>query len=643
MKNTALLVSFLFIHYFTSLHAQEVFSYGNHQVNKEEFLKAFLKNNNQQQFSEKDFRDYLDLYIRFKLKVQAAYDQKLDTLPSQKSELNDFRNQVMEEFLHDQQSLDKLVKEAFDRSQKDIHLAHIFIPLTATGNDTAQAQKRAMEAYDKLKKGENFKNIASGYSADPSVKTNQGDIGWITVFTLPYQLENIIYNTPAGKFSQPYRSRAGYHIFKNLGERKAAGKVKAAQILFSFFPDATAEMKKNTQRKADSVYNLLLKGAPFPDMVSKYSNDRTTAATNGEMQEFGLGNYDAAFDSAVFALTREGSFTRPVLTDYGFHIVRLLERIPVNTDINNQEALVLLKQQVQTDARMEVSRVAARKNMFTVAGYKKAAVNEKDLWSYTDSALRGKTFPGITDRTLLFSFNQENMYAGDWIRYLQANGGMGALSASRTYSNLMNQFTDAGVEQYYKNRLEAYNPAFAAQMKEFREGNLLFEIMQRTVWQKAAADSAALISYYERNKNKYWWDTSAEAVLFTCRDTATAAEVRGKLEKNKIDWRRIIEPYNESVQADSGRFELAQLPVQNYNSLTINSLSQPVRSSLENNSVLFVYIIRKYTGKSPRNFNDSKGFVLNDYQSYLEDKWIESLKKSYPVKVNEAVFRTLWK
>lgn len=129
-------------------HAQIILSYDTNNITKDEFVRAFLKNNNNQKPSENDYRDYLELYIRFKLKVKEAYDIRLDTLPNQKAELVDFRNQVAEGYLNDETAYNNLVNEAFERSQKDIHLAHIFIPFTDSVSvngdipDTANAWKK---------------------------------------------------------------------------------------------------------------------------------------------------------------------------------------------------------------------------------------------------------------------------------------------------------------------------------------------------------------------------------------------------------------------------------------------------------------------------------------------------------------------
>ena len=53
---------------------------------------------------------------------------------------------------------------------------------------------------------------------------------------------------------------------------------------------------------------------------------------------------------------------------------------------------------------------------------------------------------------------------------------------------------------YYRNRLEEYDADFAAQIKEFKEGNLLFEIMQHNIWDKASNDSSGLKAFFEKNK-----------------------------------------------------------------------------------------------------------------------------------------------
>jgi peptidyl-prolyl cis-trans isomerase SurA len=221
--------------------SQTLFTYGGQPVDAKEFIRAFNKNNQASSSNKsKAMRDYLELYINSKLKVQEAIDRGYDTLPMIKSEMENLRMQIIENYMSDPKTEEKLLNEAFQRSLKDIHVAHIFISFknSAGIEDTIAANQKLRTVQQRLQKGEDFMKVAQEISDDPAAKNNKGDIGYITVFSLPYEIENIVYTTPPGKYSQPLRSKSGFHIFKNLGERKGMGKMKAQQILLAFPPDS---------------------------------------------------------------------------------------------------------------------------------------------------------------------------------------------------------------------------------------------------------------------------------------------------------------------------------------------------------------------------------------------------------------------
>ncbi len=625
-------------------NAQTIVSVGKNNVSKEEFLRAFGKNNTTNDKSEKAFREYLDLYTKFKLKVQAAYDRKLDTLPSQKTELENFRSQVAESFMNDEGSMQLLLDEAFTRSQQDIRIAHIYMPVNS-GADTIKAFQKATEAYNKLMGGADFASVAEQYSSDPAVSINKGDIGFVTVFTLPYELENIAYATPVGKVSILFRSKLGYHLFKKTAERPAAGKLKAAQILLAFPPDADNAKKAAIKNLADSLYGLLQKGAAFASLAEKYSNDNMGYQSGGLVPEFGVGRFHPDFENAVYGIKKEEEVIKPFLTPFGYHIVKLISRTPVNSDPTNMEAMQLLKQAVQADARMQVAKLALVKKIMVTAGYKKAVYNEKALLVYADSAYNSHKLPQtplMNNATLLFSFPKQKVTASDFNKYLKAIHGSEELTKGRLMPQLLQQYTETVALEYYKKNLEAFNPAFASQVKEFKDGNLLFEVMQRQVWDKAPADSIGLKKYYGENKNKYWWEPSADVILFTCSDSMSAQTTRESFLQNKSNWKTIADNSGGTVQADSSRYELTQLPVTNPSLIKPGFLSEMVKSPSDNITT-FVYVIKTYANKSLRNFEDARGFVINDYQQYLEEKWVEQLKTKYPVKVNETVLQSCWK
>lgn len=647
-KNCFLVCTILLLITWSALHGQVLLSVGNNKTTKDEFLQAFLKNNKQKP-SEQAFKEYLELYIRFKLKVSAAYDAGLDTLATQKAELSDFRNQVTREYLHDEAIFDKLVKEAFERSRKDVHLAHIFVEFSGVdtegnGQDTVRAWKQAIKAYNDLQKGAAFGEVTASYSSDKSAIINKGDIGYITVFTLPYNLEIVAYSTAPGKYSKPFKSKSGYHIFKNLGERRAAGMMRLAQILFAFPPDTDNATKSRIHHQADSVYDALLRGESFSQMVSLFSKDNISYTTKGELPEFGVGTYDALFENAVFSLQADGAISKPFLSAFGYHIIKRLAHIPVNTNLDNDSAMAALKQRVRDDPRMEVSRRSKLLQIYRLTRFEKLLIHEAALWTFTDSVVQNKKLPvlgSISYKTGLFSFPKRNVYVADWIKYIQDEKS--SEYTSRTFPALYKQYQESITTGYYLDHLEELNPDFAAQMNEFKEGNLLFEIMQRNIWDKAASDSSMLKQYYESNQPKYIWEPGAAAIVFTCTDSAIAYELKLKLEKNNADWRALVSSYPDKVQADSGKFERSQLPVRPHEALSPGMITTPLQNPAPPGNISFAHIVKLYPEKTLRDFDEAKGFVLNDYQVYLEENWIAALKRTYPVQINNAVLQSLWK
>ena len=631
----------------SAIFAQTLFTYGNQSVSKEEFLKAYQKNNTDKKSTAQSYRDYLELYLRYKLKVKAAYDIKLDTISAQIAEMKNFRNQVVDGYMNDNESLDKIINEAFLRSQKDIHVAHIFIAVAknATPADTLKAFQKATDAINDLKKGKQFGDVASLYSDDPSAKNTHGDIGFITVFSLPYELENLAYSTLPGKFSKIYKSKLGYHIFKNVEERKAIGRIKTAQILFLFPPNASDVIKQSIKQKADSVYTLLINGANFGELAKKFSGDNLSFQTSGEMAEFGVGKYDHSFENAAYALDKDGEISKPVLTNFGYHIIKRIARKQV-AEVNNKETFDAYKQKVINEPRNEYAKKALLQKALRETNFKRTVINEDNLMAYTDSFLQHKRLPkldGMDEKTVLFSFTNKTATVQDWLDYAKATKDQKRSINNKSNKDLLEQYLQTVALDNYRNHLEDYNKDFAYQLNEFKEGNLLFEIMQRKIWDKASADSNGLKNYYESHKDKYWWQPSADAILFTSGNEKSANDIKKKLSSANINtWRKLIDSSAGAAQADSGRFELSQLPLPDEKSFAANQFTS-MNSNQNDNTVTFAYIVKVYNDRSPRNYNDARGFVINDYQSYLEDNWIAELKKKYPVKINEDVFKSLSK
>ncbi len=620
-----------------SLSAQTIFYYGKDSVSVNDFLRAYHKNNTGAR-NEKAFRDYLDLYIASRLKIREARERGYDTLPQMVSDLYNLRQQILPAYVNDKDAVNRLVDEAQLRAQKDIHLAHIFISFTQNGIvDSVTARRKLSEAQTRLKK-EDFSAIAKELSDDPSARENGGNLNWITVFSLPYALENLAYTTPAGSISVVYQSRAGYHIFKNLGERPDPGRLRAAEILLAFPAGIDDAGKARLKRLADSLYLRLQKGDDFGRLATIYSNDVISAAANGQMQEFGVGQYDLGFEEAAYAIAKDGAYTKPFLTTHGYHIVKRISRTPPPAR-NDVKAMKSLREKVEQNDRIATTRTALANKILRTTIYQKANYRDAELWELADSVMnyRAPTMPvHLTLSSTLFRLGDKTVTVADFISYAQTFRYKGDGSGIKPYPQVWNEFLESTAIDYYQNHLENFNEDFRQQLTEFKEGNLFFEIMQRQVWGPAQSDSSSLMSYYSVHASKYNWDKSSDAIIFYASDVPVAKTFSEQLRRSPSGWRSLVTNFGEKIAADSARFEISQIPNPGKQKLEAGTITTPLINKADN-TASFAYIVHLYDQPAQRSFAEARGLVINDYQAQLEKNWVEELKKKYPVVVNQKV------
>ncbi|HEY4966382.1 MAG TPA: peptidylprolyl isomerase, partial [Puia sp.] len=509
----------------------------------------------------------------------------------------------------------------------------------ASPADTAKAWQKIQEAYHALS-NKDFGEVALQYSEDPFVKNNRGDIGFITVFDLPYSIETEAYATPLGKYSRVFRTNGGYVIVKKTAEEKAEGRIRVAQILLAFPYQANDAARASTRQRADSIYQAIGNGSDFGELARKFSGDNLSYQLGGVLPEFGIGKYERGFETAAYSLKKDGDVSTPYESAFGYHIIKRIKRIPTAT-VADQKILNDLKEKIKGDPRVAVARNRMMETILKQTNFKQVLPTDNIFWDYTDSLMQNNKAPlhsGINNQTVLFQFQDRKIFVSDWIAYRRSLKSSPNLTNGKSNLDILDAYRQIVAFEYYKQHLDKYNVAFAEQVAEFRDGNLLFEIMQRQVWNRAGADSAGLKKYFESHKEKYVWKPGAEAIIFTAPNMQAAQKLKQDLGTHSNNWRKLVDSFSGQVQADSGRFELNQLPV---SSSTVGAGKLTPMQINSDKSVQFARIIRLYTLASPRTFEEARGLVINDYQNELENVWIAELKKKYPVVVNETVFNSL--
>jgi peptidyl-prolyl cis-trans isomerase SurA len=618
--------------------AQTLFTYGSKSATSKSFIRAFNKNPGEGD-RKKAMEEYLPLYINYVLKVQDAYDKRYDTLPTQQQELMNYKIQLAEGFIAEKSGAEALVDEAIGRMQEEVLLGHIYIGYN--NGDSAAANKRAQEAIAQLKAGKQWSEVALQYSTDEAVKSHKGIIGWIGPFVIPYTYETIVYGLPKGGYSKALPASEGVHIFSKRDTRPGAGTVQVAQILIADMAGLTAEDRNQRARLADSLYDALQKGSSFQNLVAEFSEDRSTKYQGGELQPFGTGSYDPIFEAKAFALKTAGEYTKPFVTAYGWHILKLIAKTPppAKTD---EEARSLLRQKVASDGRLEKSREAYIKSKMPAMKFKAGTVTPAQLQAFTDSVLNNseKRPAGLSAKTVLFSLGKTAYTLDDWTAFVRVQTMSGSMAAGEKIGGRYEEFVMGKASEYLPEHLDEIEPDFAFQFREFKDANLLFEAMERNVWNKAMEDTAGLRKYYDGRKDNYRWEENVLAILVTGNDSMLVMNARTRLAGNAGEWRRLNEEFEGRVYADSSRYELSAFAWARGSNIVPGTCTTPERSDMDN-SYSFACIIEKGKAGEIRSFEEARGFVASDYQQVLEAEWIAALKKKYPVKVNDAEWKKL--
>jgi peptidyl-prolyl cis-trans isomerase SurA len=633
---------FTIILFATNCDAQTVFTYGNNSVSVQEFLRAYSKNKTSSTDKEKSLREYLELYTNFKLKVKAAQELRLDTLQQIRYDVKNFRDQIIDNYLIDTKSMQSLVVEAAERAKKDVKVGYYFIPNSDSLISFAAAKK--LQEYLRINTKETDAAIAEKFSSN-KIKIKYTDVGYVPVFGVKYIFENAIYNTSVGSVSDAVQADKGFYIFKPTDTRPAMGKWTIAQVLFLYPPNADANTKAKIKQKADSVYNLIQADLAFDKAAKQFSEDRASAEAGGAVAEFGAGKYNNDFEKNILAIKKDNEIAVPFASTYGVHIVKRVSNKTAPENTNDYAYEAELKQQIMLDVRVEKERIAFAKNTLLITGLKKnAAITEKEYFVPIDTLIKNATAKtnkfGIGKKTIATFKDGSKISGSEWLVFLQ-NFYSNIEHSQDTKKQLVDNFYNHKVIEKYKANLENYNEEFKFQMQEFKEGNMLFEVMERNVWSKSSIDSTALSNYYEANKQKYLWDESADIITFNCTNETVAKAAMADL-KAGMPIATLLQKNKTSIQIDSSRYELSQLE-------NINSKNKPAVNSFTNIIVgndgasTFIQYTKYYPANIVRSFTEARGLVINDYQTVLENKWVEALRKKYTVKINEAVVAGLVK
>ena len=607
----------------------------------DEFKRVYNKNIDLvKDESQKDLNQYLNLYVGYKLKINKAHELGLQNNPKYINELNSYRMQLAKNYLTDVKVTNELVREAYNRSLKEINGSHILFLLdeNAIPADTLKAFNKAVSVRKKIITGEDFGNLAVQYSEDPSAKENKGNLGYFSTFRMVYPFENGAYTTKVGQVSQPIRTRFGYHLIKVNNVRDNRGEVNVSHIML--LKSDNKELNEKNKNRIQELYQKLQQGERFEELAKQFSEDKSSGSNGGKMATFGSGELSSEeFENVAFGLTKEENLSKPFETPFGYHIIRLNEKFPLKSF---EEMEADLQSKVSRDERSRLIQNSVTERLRK--NYK--ITTDKKVYSAVEKIFTPEFYKGTwTSEEVKTPFNENlltinnmKVSARDFLTYLQKYNqkAITIKPLSKMVAVIYEDFTDEQLNKYYNGNLENEFPEFANVMNEYRDGLLLFDLMEKEIWDKSKTDTLGLHSFYDKNKQNYKWNKRYDIVVVSSTKQDYIKKAQKLLKKGK-SVAEIKEALNSGKELEviekEGVFEEGStlLPKNIEDKKGMTSITKE-------GEYFFVSRIKNIIPAGQKTFEECEGKVINDYQQYLEENWVSDLKKEFTIKVNQDVF-----
>lgn len=644
---------------------------GNHPVTVSEYMGVYSKNNLGEGILDKKTPEaYLSLYTDFKIKVLEADAQQLDTCSKFSKELEGYRKQLSDPYFQDKDKEEQLMEEAYQFMQEDLRASHILVLCDeyAEPKDTLIAYKKIEKLYNRLIKGEDFNKVAEEFSEDPSARDreaqgqfpfipgNRGDLGYFTVFNMIYPFEKASYAVEEGRFSKIFRTPIGYHIVKVVKRFPAKGTITASHIFFKTEPQFTQQQIDSVLKRANEAYQKLQNGDSWSSVVSKMSDDKQSASNDGQLQPFSINRMVPEFIDGILSIKTNGDYTKPIKTSFGYHIIRLDKIDPIPSF---EEAKPLIKKRISNDQRAQILKEFVVSKIKNKYGFELYAENLSsflavcDTVSFNEAKWEAKSANKLNFN--MFKIGDSLLSVHDFAKYVaqKQTPHMGG-----SYKDMVKKikvyhrdWIHETCTKYEEDRLGLSHPEYAHLLQEYREGMLLFEIMDKEVWSRSMTDSIGLQMFFDSQREQYMWGERRHytEMTFLGFENAKATEkalsqvmkqlkkgvskdvIKSSFEEKGIKVSLLGKKVEKGVNADVDA--LWEVPM--VNGKNILKVLQQTENKFK------ILEIDEKISPEPKELRNVRGAVTASYQTVLEEKWMNDLRKKYPVTKNQAVYREI--
>lgn len=641
MNHRFLLLLFLLGTSILSSQNEVLFTVDNEEVKSADFIRVYKKNLDLvKDDAQKDVDTYLNLFVNYKLKVKEAKALGFDKKQQYVSELGLYRKQLSKNYLTDAKASEELIKEAYDRIQYEINATHILIRVNqnAKPEDTLAVYNRLKKLRKRLKKND-FEALRKELHDGEQIFVE--DLGYFSTFDMVYPFETAAYETNVGEVSMPVRTQFGFHILMVHDKRKSEGERTVAHIMVTGNKANTKTF--NAEERIKDVYNKHLQGEAFDALAKRFSDDKGTSNRGGMLERLKRGKLSSKeFENIAFSLQNKNDVSEPFKTNFGWHIVKLLDIHPIGSFDEMQFAL---KDRVLKDSRSKIIGDSFYDDIKKRYDFK---INE-GATDYFASILNNDYFSrkwslptnSNLDKDLMVIGDKKFKYQefGDYLVKRQEKGSP-PIPFKKLVDLTLEEFARAELYRYHDNHLEEEFDEFRVIMQEYREGILLFNLMESQIWNKSKENEKSLQAFYESNKENYMWAKRIKGSIISSSDKKAANDVINALNSGKSldEIKQVVNQASTRIIVTSGLFEASnsKLP-KNF------EFNKGVSKIYKDGDYYVIVHVDEILEASVKEFDNVKGKVINDYQQHLENSWIEELRSKYKVEINQEALNKVKK
>ena len=610
-----------------------------------EFERVYKKNLDLvQDESQKDIDGYLQLFIDYKLKIAEAKAQHLDQDESYKAEFGKYRDQLSRNYLFEDKLTEDLAKEAYERGKEEINASHILIEVSyeAKPQDTLAAYNKIKSIREKALKGADFEQLAKDNSEEPNAKNSGGNLGYFSVFNMVYPFETAAYNTKVGAISDIVRTNFGYHIIKVNDRRVRLPKIVVSHIMIS---DKKGARTFDPEERINEIATMLKQGQSFESLAKEYSDDKNSAVNGGKLKAFTKGELRAPeFEDAAYELKKVGDISKPIKSDFGWHIIRLDEIVPSPTF---EEEKIQIEKRINQGDRGKVVVNAVNKKIKEMYDFKKGENYLPYFNTYVSDSILSRKWKmepiAAAQNKTLFSIGKKAVKFSDFAKYLEERQrtAMPYKEKELLLAGFYDEFETDQLKEYFRDQLEVENVDYAAVLGEYRDGLLIFDVMEKNIWKEAKNDTIGLQKFYEKTKQDYQWKQRVDADIFSATSQMNAQRIQKMLEEGKAaeEIKTELNPDGTvNVLLTQGVFEVGE------QELPKNmEIKKGISTIYPSNDSFTVVNVKEILPEGIKELEEVKGRVISNYQNELETRWMSQLHSKYKVEVNTKTLKKVKK